>query len=146
MRAIRPNSDPRFLRNRFHPAVEQIRQAQQEHDIADTIVVVERTGNYYLPPKHAFAKAGFETRVAYPFATKQYQMPANPGNKTDKTDLHAQHRAAVAGFGLCEFELESPYRELQLRAPHRRRFASTCICRCLVSQDCSITYSLTSRR
>ena len=26
----------------------------------------------------------------------------------------------MAGFGLCEFELESPYRELQLRARHRR--------------------------
>jgi hypothetical protein len=47
-------------------------------------------------------------------------MPADPGTKTDKTDLYAQHRAAVAGFGLCEFELESPYRELQLRARHRR--------------------------
>jgi transposase len=47
-------------------------------------------------------------------------MPANPGNKTDETDLHAQHRAAVAGFGLCDFELESPYRELQLRVRHRR--------------------------
>ena len=47
-------------------------------------------------------------------------MPADPGNKTDETDLYAQHRAAVAGFGLCELELESPYRELQLRARHRR--------------------------
>ena len=48
-------------------------------------------------------------------------MPANPGNKTDETDLYAQHRAAVAGFGLCEHELESPYRELQLRVRHRRK-------------------------
>ena len=104
----------------FKLAVEQIRQAQQEHDIQDTIVVVERTGNYYLPPKRAFASAGFETRVVHPFATKQYRTPADPGNKTDETDLYAQHRAAVAGFGLCEFELESPYRELQLRARHRR--------------------------
>jgi hypothetical protein len=54
------------------------------------------------------------------FATKQYRMPADPGNKTDETDLYAQHRAAVAGFGLCELELESPYRELQLRSRHRR--------------------------
>lgn len=105
----------------FKSAIEQIRQVQQEHGIEDTIVVVERTGNYYLPPKHAFAKAGFETRVVHPFATKQYRMPANPGNKTDETDLHAQHRAAVAGFGLCEYELTSPYRELQLRARHRRK-------------------------
>ena len=27
----------------------------------------------------------------------------------------------MAGFGLCEYELESPYRELQLRARHRRK-------------------------
>ena len=104
----------------FQLAVAQIREAQQQHDIQDTIVVVERTGNYYLAPKRAFAKAGFETRVVHPFATKQYRMPADPGNKTDETDLYAQHRAAMAGFGLCEFELESPYRELQLRSRHRR--------------------------
>jgi len=104
----------------FKLAVMQIREAQQQHDIQDMIIVVERTGNYYLAPKRAFAKAGFDTRVVHPFATKQYRMPADPGNKTDGTDLNAQHRAAVAGFGLCEFELESPYRELQLRARHRR--------------------------
>jgi transposase len=104
----------------FNVAVEMIRQAQQQHDIRDTIVVVERTGNYYLSPKRAFARAGFEIRVVHPFATKQYRMPANPGNKTDENDLYAQHRAAVAGFGLCEFELEPPYRDLQLRARHRR--------------------------
>jgi transposase len=104
----------------FKLAVEQIHLVQQKHDIQDLIVVVERTGNYYLPAKRAFAGAGFETRIVNPFATKQYRMPANPGNKTDETDLFAQHRAAVAGFGLCEFELQSPYRELQLRARHRR--------------------------
>jgi transposase len=104
----------------FKLAVEQVRQAQQEHDIQDTIVAVERTGNYYLFPKRAFASAGFETRVIHPFATKQYRTPADPGNKTDETDLYAQHRAAVAGFGLCELELKSPYRELQLRVRHRR--------------------------
>ncbi len=37
-------------------------------------------------------------------------MPADPGNKTDETDLFAQHRAAVAGFGLCEFQLEEMVR------------------------------------
>ena len=104
----------------FEVAMEMIRQAQQQHDIRDTIVVVERTGNYYLPPKRAFARAGFETRVVHPFATKQYRMPADPGSKTDENDLYAQHRAAVAGFGLCELELEPPYRDLQLRARHRR--------------------------
>ncbi len=104
----------------FKAAIVLVRQAQQEHQIKDTIVVVERTGNYHLPPKRAFANAGFETRVVHPFATKQFRMPADPGNKTDETDLHAQHRAAVAGFGLCERELPITYRELQLRSRHRR--------------------------
>ncbi|WP_197231543.1 IS110 family transposase [Novipirellula artificiosorum] len=104
----------------FKAAIAQIQQSQKQNDIRDLIVVVERTGNYHLAPKHAFSSAGFETRVVHPFATKQYRMPADPGNKTDETDLHAQHRAAVAGFGLCERELQSPYRELQLRVRHRR--------------------------
>jgi len=104
----------------FKLAVEMIHQSQQQHDILETIVVVERTGNYHLPPKRAFSRAGFETRVVHPFATRQYRMPADPGNKTDETDLYAQHRAAVAGFGLCELELEPPYRDLQSRARHRR--------------------------
>lgn len=115
--------EPQTLQHRaanFKLAIELIRQAQTEHGIQDTLVVIERTGNYHLPAKRAFAGAGFETRIVHPFATKQYRMPADPGNKTDQTDLYAQHRAAVAGFGLCDLELESPYRELQLRARHRR--------------------------
>lgn len=104
----------------FKQAVAEVRAAQQEHEIQDTIVVVERTGNYHLAPQRAFAQAGFETRVVHPFTTKHYRLPANPGNKTDANDLQAQHRAAVAGFGLCTRELASPYRDLQLRARHRR--------------------------
>ena len=70
------------------------------------IVVVERTGNYHVAAQRAFARAGLETRVLHPFATKQYRMPADPGNKTDHTGLFAQHRAALAGFGLKEPETE----------------------------------------
>jgi len=115
--------EPRTLEHQaafFKAAVALIHEAQQQHDIQDLIVVVERTGNYHLPTKRAFADAGFETRVLHPFATKQYRMPADPGNKTDRTDLSAQHRAAVAGFGLCEPPLEPLYRTLQLKVRHRR--------------------------
>jgi hypothetical protein len=94
---------PRTLEHQaafFKAAVELVREVQQQHGIQDSIVVVERTGNYYLAPKRAFANAGFETRVIHPFATKQYRMPADPGNKTDETDLYAQHRAAVAGLSV----------------------------------------------
>jgi transposase len=114
---------PRTLEHQaafFKIAFTLIREAQEKHNIEDLVVSVERTGIFHLLPKRAFAKAGFETRVIHPFATKQFRMPANPGNKTDETDLHAQHRAAVAGFGLREIELESPYRELQVRIRHRR--------------------------
>lgn len=115
--------EPRTLEHQgafFKAAVALIRETQQLNDIQDMIVVVERTGNYHLPPKRAFADAGFETRVLHPFATKQYRMPADPGNKTDRNDLFAQHRAAAAGFGLCEPPLQAPYHQLQLKVRHRR--------------------------
>ena len=52
--------EPRTLEHQaafFKAAVALIREAQREHDIQDLIVVVERTGNYHLPPKRAFADA-----------------------------------------------------------------------------------------
>jgi transposase len=104
----------------FDAAVQLIRQAQLEHDIQDLLVIVERTGRYHLAPQRAFARAGFETRVLHPFATKQYRLPADPGNKTDPTDLFAQHRAAVAGFGLKEPVLDERHQRLQLLVRHRR--------------------------
>ena len=88
----------------FQAAINQVRDTQGRHNIKDMIVVVERTGRYHRPIQHAFAKAGFEVRVLHPYATKQYRQPADPGNKTDDTDLFAMHRAAVNGFGV---ELES---------------------------------------
>ena len=133
----------------FDIVVQLVKQTQDRHGIRDTIVVMERTGTYYLAPKRAFVHAGCETRIVHPFGTRQYRMPADPGNKTDETDLYTQHRAAVAGFGLHEAELEPPYRSLQLRTRYRRklvekgppwpvRFASTCNCRCPAMRLCSI--------
>src|SRR5882724_3412676 len=101
-------------------AVSAVRRKMQQADIQVVWVIVERTGNYHLPVQRAFAAAGFETRVLHPFATKQYRQVADPGNKTDPTDLAAQHRAAVAGFGLIELPLDEDYRRLRLLARHRR--------------------------
>lgn len=97
-----------------------VKEAIKQHNIGDLLVTVERTGNYHRLIQRAFNKAGYEVRVVHPFATKQYRMPADPGNKTDPTDLFAQHRAAVAGFGLCEFPLPPLYQTLQLQVRHRR--------------------------
>ena len=104
----------------FEAAIKQVRDAQARHNIKDMIVVVERTGRYHRPIQRAFAKAGFEVRVLHPYATKQYRQPADPGNKTDDTDLFAMHRAAVNGFGVLEHEPDPIHVQLQLLARHRR--------------------------
>src|ERR1700676_2217040 len=62
-------------------AVAQVRAAMTQHGILDGLVAVERTGRYHHPTKNVFAKAGFETRLVHPYATKQFRQPANPDNK-----------------------------------------------------------------
>lgn len=113
-------AEVRHTRCGFDSAVVQLREALKQHSIRDEVVVVERAGNYHLPVKRAFARAGFETRIVDPFATKQFRQPADPGNKTDETDLHAIFRATVTGFGLVEPELDDVSRRLRLLAQHRR--------------------------
>jgi transposase len=108
--------------NRFSldAAVQSVRGAMAQHDLKDVIVVVERTGRYHQIVQRTFTKAGFEVRILHPFATKQFRQPANPGNKTDDTDLSAIHRAAVAGFSLSEHKPDPILVCLQLLARHRR--------------------------
>jgi len=107
-------------RSGFDAAVECVRDAIAGHGIKDVVVVVERTGRYHGPIQRAFATAGFEVRIIHPFTTKQFRQPADPGNKTDDTDLSALHRAAVNGFGLLEHEPNPLFVRLQLLARHRR--------------------------
>jgi transposase len=101
-------------------AVARLRLAVAEHRLTDLIIAVERTGRYHLPARRAFAAAGFEVRVVHPYATKQFRQPADPGTKTDDTDLAAIHRAAVNGFGLAEREPDPVLEQLQILARHRR--------------------------
>jgi transposase len=108
------------LPNSLAAMVLTVKETSAKHNIGDMIVTIERTGNYHRVTQKAFAKAGFDVRLVHPFATKQYRLPADPGNKTDTTDLFAQHRAAVAGFGLCEFPLPPIYQQLRLQVRHRR--------------------------
>ena len=107
-------------RSGFETAVTSVRAAMARHRIKDVIVVVERTGRYHGPIQRAFGEAGFEVRIVHPYTTKQYRLPADPGNKTDDTDLSAIHRAAVNGFGLAEHEPDPVFVQLQLLARHRR--------------------------
>ena len=98
----------------------RIRQAVTDHDLRDLVVAIERTGNYHAPIQRAAIAAGLEARIVHPLATKQFRLPANPGNKTDDTDLLAIHRAAVNGFGLIEPPLDEVHAPLRLLARHRR--------------------------
>jgi transposase len=99
---------------------DRIRRAAAEHDLRDTIVAIERTGNYHAPIKRAAVAAGLEARVVHPLASKPFRLAADPGNKTDDTDLLAITRAAVNGFGLIEPALDDVHIRLRLLARHRR--------------------------
>ena len=98
----------------------RVRAVVSRHGVQDVLVVIERTGNYHQATKRAFAKAGYDTRLVHPFATKQFRLPADPGDKTDAHDLAAIHRAATLGFGLIEQTLNEPYVSLRMLARHRR--------------------------
>ena len=100
-------------------AILRIHQAMSEHKLQDLTVTLERTGRYHLLVKRAF-ETNFEVRLLHPFTTKQYRLPANPGNKTDDHDLFAMQQATVNGFGLLEPALDSTYQTLRLLARHRR--------------------------
>jgi transposase len=113
-------------RDGFRAAVTRLRQAVAEHHLDDLVVAVERTGRYHLPVKRAFADAGFEVRTVHPFATRQFRLPADPGNKTDDTDLSAIHRAAVNGFGLTERPLDDLSLRLRSLARYRRDLVRKC--------------------
>jgi transposase len=104
----------------FDDAVSALRRAVEERGIRDLLVAVERTGRYHHAPARAFAAGGFEVRTVHPFTTKQFRQPADPGNKTDDTDLAAICRAAINGFALAEPALDESWRQLQLLTRHRR--------------------------
>lgn len=100
--------------------VADIRRAAAEHDLRDLIVAVERTGHYHGPIRRAVVAAKLEARIVHPLATRQFRLPADPGNKTDDTDLAAIQRAAVNGFGLVELPLDEVHTQLRLLVRHRR--------------------------
>ena len=101
-------------------AVEAVRAATTLHALTDVVVAVEQTGEYHRPVSAAWRAAGFEVRVVHPHVTKQYRQAADPGNKTDDTDLMALHRAAVAGFATAESTWPTEFAEGRQLVRHRR--------------------------
>jgi len=115
-----PPTEVEHARTQMQLATLQFNEACEQHNIRDAIVAVEMTGTYHRPIQRAFRKAGVETRLVHPFASKHYRQPAHGDNKTDDHDLEAIFRAAVNGFGLLEPKWDDTYRQLQLFARHRR--------------------------
>lgn len=115
-----PPTEVEHARTQMQLATVQFKEACQRHGIRDAIVAVEMTGTYHRPIQRAFRKAGVETRLVHPFASKHYRLPAHADNKTDDHDLEAIFRAAVNGFGLLEPVWGEDYQRLQLLARHRR--------------------------
>ena len=70
-------------------AIATLETARVQHDLREVIVAIERTGKYHEVSRSAFRRAGYETRLVHPYATKRFRQPANPGIKTDDTDLAA---------------------------------------------------------
>ena len=108
-RILIPPSVVEHNKQGFDSAIAEIRRAMESHSLGDMLVAIERTGIYHLPIKRAFLSKDFDTRIVHPLTTKQYRLPADPGNKTDDTDLFAIHRAppptasASSSFHLMRF-------------------------------------------
>jgi len=115
-----PPTEVEHARTQMQLATVQFKEACEQHDIRDAIVAVEMTGTYHRPIQRAFRKAGVETRLVHPFASKHYRQPAHGDNKTDDHDLEGIFRAAVNGFGLLEPTWDETYLLLQLFSRHRR--------------------------
>jgi transposase len=101
-------------------AIERVRETVAGHELRDLVVVAERTGEYHRPVQDAFVRAGYHTRVLNPHVTKQHRQAADPGNKTDDTDLAAMHRAVVQGFATLDPTLPTDYAEGRQLVRHRR--------------------------
>ena len=115
--------------------MELIRQAMRQHDLRDLVVAIERTGEYHRIVQRAFRDAGWDTRLVHPYASKQFRLPANPGDKTDDHDLGGVHRATVNGFGLTELSLPADYEQLQILVRHRRDLVNKVTALCCQTRE-----------
>lgn len=104
----------------FQATFQRLRQAAEQYQLKDMVVAIERTGEYHRPVVAEFRQAGFETRLVHPLTSKHYRQVANPGDKTDDTDLGGVFRATTNGFGLIEPTWPDLYTSIQLLRRHRR--------------------------
>jgi transposase len=90
--------------------VERVKQEAERHGLAELVVALERTGRYFRPIQ-AVLRPHWPILMIHPFATKQLRQPADPGNKTDRTDLLAMVRAVQVGLGTVDADLSERWAE-----------------------------------
>jgi transposase len=100
--------------------LQRLQRVQDDTPLRDLVVAIERTGEYHRPFQRAAIAAGYEVRIVHPLVTSHFRKIADPGIKTDPTDLAGMFRAVATGFGLIERVVPADYVQLQLLARHRR--------------------------
>jgi transposase len=106
--------------NAFRAMHACLQDAIKRHQLRDLLVAIERTGTYHRPVQEFFRQSRFDVRLVHAFASSQHRQPADPGNKTDDTDLAGIFRAAVNGFGLVDPPWPEDYLHLQVLVRQRR--------------------------
>lgn len=90
----------------------------EKHGLKDLVVAIEQTGRYHVPIRGVLRKH-WDVQMVHPSATKQLRQPADPGNKTDPTDLRAIVRAMIVGYGTAEPELSPRWVDWRLVSRER---------------------------
>jgi transposase len=130
-----PPTTVEHTRKGLEAVIQAVGESIAKANLKDVVVAIEMTGRYHVPIQAAFTRAGFETRLVHPLASKQFRQAADPGNKTDDTDLSAIHRAAVNGFGLLQHTADPVSVRIQLLARHRRDWVEkTTALRCQIHE------------
>jgi len=77
--------------------VARVRRECEAHGLKDLVVGLERTGRYHRPVRNVL-RPHWSVKMVHPLATKRMRVLADPGNKTDATDLLGIMRAIIAGY------------------------------------------------
>ncbi|HUT35491.1 MAG TPA: transposase [Planctomycetota bacterium] len=98
--------------------VATVKSQCEAHGLKDLVVAIEQTGRYHVPIRQVL-RGHWDVQMVHPFATKQLRQPADPGNKTDPTDLQAIVRAIIVGYGTAEPELSPRWADWRLVSRER---------------------------
>ena len=76
----------------FDSMIAEIHSAIPSHGLEDVLVAIEPRASIISQLNACSHQTKFDTRIVHPLTTKQYRLPADPGNKTDDRSLHHPSR------------------------------------------------------